>query len=111
MSRIRPRATGLRTVAPKIMPGNFRSSMYFARPVTFSRPSLRGTDFPMTRVAIELASILGLIGFQCPDAKSFERFLAHHWNQGNLALRVRPRNFVVDQGIIKAGLGGIRGRV
>src|SRR5713101_3964286 len=45
--RILPRGHVLRTVTPCSIPGNRRSSTYRARPVTFSRPSLRGTDRPM----------------------------------------------------------------
>src|ERR1700734_2430451 len=108
MPRIRPRATELRTVAPKIMPGNFKSSTYFARPVTFSRPSLRGTDFPITRVAIKLPSIGGLIRLRHPQMKRFERLFPHHRYQRNFPMRVRPRNFLVYQRIIKSGLGRVR---
>src|SRR4029077_12929036 len=108
MTRIRPRAAGLRTVTLWSIPGNLRSSTYFARPVTFSRPSLRGTDFPMTRVAIELASVLGFIRFRFPNAKCFERFLSHHRNHRYLPLRVRPRNFLIDQRIIEPSFGGVR---
>jgi hypothetical protein len=43
---ILPRGIELRTVAPYNIPGNDMSSMYCARPVTLSRPSLRGTDDP-----------------------------------------------------------------
>src|SRR5215472_9355714 len=43
---ISPRGIRLRTVAPKSIPGSVRSSMYRARPVTLSQPSLRGTDAP-----------------------------------------------------------------
>src|SRR3974390_2408794 len=41
-----PRGMLLRTVAPYNIPGMEMSSMYCARPVTLSRPSLRGTDIP-----------------------------------------------------------------
>src|SRR5687767_11007546 len=44
---IRPRGLGLRTVAPCSISGNDRSSIYNACPVTFLRPSFRGTDLPM----------------------------------------------------------------
>src|SRR5580692_8779739 len=111
MPRIRPRATGLRTVTPKIMPGNFRSSTYFARPVTFSRPSLRGTDFPITRVAIKPSSIGGLIRLRHPQMKRFERLFPHHRYQRNFPMSVRPRNFLVYQRIIKPGLRRVRSRV
>src|SRR5215469_6477895 len=43
---ILPRGTRLRTVAPNNMSGIDISSIYCARPVTLSRPSLRGTDLP-----------------------------------------------------------------
>src|SRR5208282_4563713 len=43
---ILPRGIELRTVAPYNIPGNDMSSMYCARPVTLSRPSLRGADDP-----------------------------------------------------------------
>src|SRR5260370_5251255 len=46
MFRIRPRATGLRTVTPYSIPGNVRSSTYLASPVTLSRASLRRTGLP-----------------------------------------------------------------
>src|SRR5882757_7004871 len=111
MPRIRPRATGLRTVAPKIMPGNFMSSTYFARPVTFSRPSLRGTDFPITRVAIKPSSIGGLIRLRHPKMEGFERLFPHHRYQRNFPVRVWARNFLVNQRIIESGLGRVRRRV
>src|ERR1700751_4361168 len=43
---ILPRGTRLRTVAPNNMSGSDISSIYCARPVTLSRPSLRGTELP-----------------------------------------------------------------
>src|SRR5260370_42602080 len=46
MFLIRPRGIWLRTVAPKSMSGRGMSSTYWDRPVTLSRPSLRGTDLP-----------------------------------------------------------------
>src|SRR5229473_1364919 len=46
MFRILPRGTGLRSVTPCSMPGNERSSTYLDSPVTFCRPSFRGTGLP-----------------------------------------------------------------
>src|SRR5688572_5980232 len=43
---IAPHGIVERTVAPYHMPGNVRSSMYFAAPVTFASPSLRRTFVP-----------------------------------------------------------------
>src|SRR5262245_46966379 len=50
MLLMRPRGAGLRTVAPKSIPGRTKSSTYFARPVTFARPSRRGTERPMNGI-------------------------------------------------------------
>src|SRR5271165_5904989 len=47
--RMRPRGIWLRTVAPKSMLGKTMSSTYCDFPVTLSRPSLRGTDWPTMR--------------------------------------------------------------
>src|SRR6516162_6931148 len=44
--RMLPRGIWLRTVAPYNMLGKVRSSMYWERPVTLSRPSLRGVAVP-----------------------------------------------------------------
>src|SRR5918996_1323917 len=41
-----PRGMVERMVAPCNIPGNFRSSMYFAAPVTLASPSLRRTFVP-----------------------------------------------------------------
>src|ERR1700681_1982697 len=49
---IRPRGIWLRTVAPKSMSGRTMSSMYCDFPVTLSRPSLRGTDWPTMRSVV-----------------------------------------------------------
>src|SRR5579872_837985 len=49
---IRPRGIRLRTVAPKSMLGKTISSTYCERPVTLSRPSLRGTDVPTMRSVV-----------------------------------------------------------
>src|SRR5947209_4493741 len=47
MLLMRPLAAVERTVAPYSISGNERSSTLVSRPVTFSRPSLRGTEVPI----------------------------------------------------------------
>src|SRR5205085_8673553 len=46
MPVIRALACGLRTVAPKSMPSRCKSLAYSNSPLTFGRPSIRGTDWP-----------------------------------------------------------------
>src|SRR5687768_6875867 len=53
---IAPHGIVERTVAPYHMPGNVRSSMYFAAPVTFASPSLRRTLVPTALGTLVLAA-------------------------------------------------------
>jgi hypothetical protein len=58
ISLIFPRAMLLRTVAPYSMLGTLISSMYRARPLTLSRPSLRGVGVPTMGSVFKLGPFL-----------------------------------------------------
>src|SRR5262249_60191509 len=57
MPRMRPRAAGLRTVTPWIMPGSVRSSTYRAAPVSLARASFRGTALPTKDISERAADL------------------------------------------------------
>src|SRR6266481_2705953 len=106
---MRPRAILLRTVTPWIIPGKARSSTYWARPVTLSRPSFRITECPIcfSSIRANLApaytrSVPDAIAFLSPLAKWFQRRLTHHRFERYPPLGVRAFQFVVDEGIIEA---------
>src|SRR5687768_15212140 len=50
-----------RMVAPYHIPGNFRSSMYFAAPVTLASPSLRRTFVPTALGTLRTVRTLGTL--------------------------------------------------
>src|SRR6266404_609918 len=48
------------------------------------------------------------IGLLLPGAKGLKRFFVHHLHHGNLALRMRLRDFAIDERVIKPDPGGVR---
>src|SRR3974390_3147216 len=117
MARMRPRGTPLRTVTPWMRPGKARSSTYWARPVTFSRPSFLRTDCPRSfssmcripgaRRSVEPDSIPDPVAFFGPGAKWFQSLGAHDWFEWNPALGVLAFEFFINKRVVKAGVGGV----
>src|SRR5882672_7419635 len=60
---MRPCATVERKILPCSMPGSRIRCVYSARPVTFSRPSRRGTERPIWPPPIGLVGISGLLRY------------------------------------------------
>jgi hypothetical protein len=63
--------------------------------------------FPQRR--IEKASVPTLVGLLLPRAKRFQCFVTHELNHRDLAFRVLLHDFTVDERVVEAGDGCIRG--
>src|ERR1700733_594148 len=82
-----------------------------ALPVTFARPSLRGTDSPMMGCLIAGASIFLFIRLFLPGMEGAQRLFAQQRNHRNSARRSWQLKLGVNICVIKADRCGVRGEI